>query len=237
MILSPQKSAPPALPTEHPTPAADKIPVKSASRAGFNSSLRSSFAASSRLGQAPKQVCTLTHHPFATQACDAANDAVPTTTIEGKSIDDEPMALSVTERISAWEQICVKVRPPVKTPGLKPAASKSPARSTAKPPSGATPSRTLGAGGDKSFQDSTLERAPQVNPTASPANSSLGKSGKLSPTKASPAMKLAQQRLVQQTRSTDMAARLRQERMAEPEEVGCKDLKFNLPRCHSLKNK
>ena len=186
-------------------------------------------AASTAVSCTPKQVCTPAQ-PISTPS-QGDNEAVQLRPKVRKSIDDEPTAHPVLARMSAWEQMSSaqvvsdikKVRPgdctPVKTPGPKaqtpgpktPAGKKSPEKAAATPgKSSLTPG--------KSFKDSILERASQMNPgTAAQAQGSAspGKSQGLSPKRASSAMKSVQQKLVQQTQSTDMAERLRQERMAE----------------------
>lgn len=186
---------------------------------------KSGLANSAHVGQTPKQVCTPAR-PQATPARDVAHDVVQMRPRVRKSVDDEPTAHSVSARMSAWEQISSanevsgikKVRPgdctPVKTPGPKTPANRSPSKA-AKPPTGATPGKTPAGSGTKSFQDSIKERASQVNPKTASGTGSPQKGAKVSPSKASPAMKSVQQRLVEQTQSTDMAQRLRQERMAE----------------------
>lgn len=197
---------------------------------------KTSQAASTAVSCTPKQVCTPAH-PISTPSR-GDDEAVQMRPKVRKSIDDEPTAHPVLARMSAWEQMSSaqvvsdikKVRPgdctPVKTPGPKVQAPgpktqtpgpKTPAGNKSPEKAAATPGKSSLTPG-KSFKDSILERASKMNPgTAAQAQggASPGKSQGLSPKRASSAMKSVQQKLVQQTQSTDMAERLRQERMAE----------------------
>ncbi|KAK7504660.1 hypothetical protein BaRGS_00004146 [Batillaria attramentaria] len=209
---------------------------ESSSKPDVSATPKSGFAASAHVSQTPKQACTPAR-PLNTPARPLNTPAQDVPEVQmrpkvRKSVDDEPTAHSVSARMSAWEVMSSanvvsdikKVRPgdctPIKTPGPKMPAGKSPAKpaasSAVKPPLGTTPGKsTTTAQGGKSFQDAIKDRASQVNPGTAASSTSPGKGLKVSPTKASPAMKSVQQRLLEQTQSVDMAQRLRQERMAE----------------------
>ncbi|XP_070199998.1 anillin-like isoform X5 [Littorina saxatilis] len=213
--------------------------ISETSKPDFPATPKSGLAASSAVSQTPKQACTPAR-PLHTPARPLNTPAQPVKAINPaqeqddvvqmrpkvrKSVDDEPTAHPVLARMSAWEQMTTanvvsdikKVRPgdctPIKTPGpVTPAAKRSPVKG----PVFATPGRTNAVTPKKSFKDSINERAAQINPnSAAKPDNKTSPSKSLSPRNASSAMKQAQQKLVQQTQSTTMAERLRQERMAE----------------------
>lgn len=153
-----------------------------------------------------------------------------------KSVDDEPTAHSVSARMSAWEQLSSanavsdikKVQPGVCTPSKTPLPKKSPTKQVSVTPGypvagSITPSKNSSLANTKSFQERIRERASEINPSAGGEKTgeglTSGTNSKLSPSKASPAMKTVQQRLLEQTQNTDMAQRLRQERMAELQSI------------------
>ncbi|KAL8608422.1 hypothetical protein ACOMHN_002655 [Nucella lapillus] len=208
---------------------------------GSSATARSGTVGSTPVSQTFKQSCSPARHPSA-----PARDEEPTVQMRPKvrkSVDDEPTAHSVSARMSAWEQMSSaqvvsdikKVQPgsttPVKTPsGSTLGAGRSPSRASvrattpSKTPSFFMPSKSSSLTPSKSFKDSIKERAAQVNPiTAAEAQqgsgSPPGQTKGLSPKKASSAMKAVQQQLVQQTQSTSMAERIRQERMAELQSI------------------
>ena len=189
------------------------------------SSARSGVTTSTTVSHTPRQYAT----PARPQPASAQveSEVVQMRPKVRKSIDDEPTAHSVSARMSAWEHMSSaqevsnikKVKPgdssPVKSFNtVTPMVKNSPLRASVR----GTPSKGSTVTPSKSFKDSIKERAKQVNPvTAAEADSgsSPNKGQSLSPKKASNAMKAVQQQLVQQTQSTSMAERLRQERMAE----------------------
>ena len=147
-------------------------------------------------------------------------EAVQLRTKTRRTAEDEPTAHPVSARMSAWEQMSSaqvvgsvkKVKPgdctPIKTPGAKPPpARKSPTQTSA----ASTPGKTA-------TQDGIKERAAQFDSSSDrhkPDCSTPGQACKMSPKKVGSAMKSAQEQLGQQTKSTETAQRLRQERMAE----------------------
>lgn len=188
---------------------------------------KSGLAASSAVSHTLRQACTPAR-PLGTPARLLGTPARPLSTPihktedmqvqmrpkVRKSIDDEPTAHPVSARKSAWEQMSSaqvisdikKVKPGDCTPvrPMMPAAS----RQTPGKVTSATPSLEP----KKSFKDSIKEKAAEVNPSSATRASATQR---LSPKKASEAMKSVQEQLVQKTQSTDMAERLRQERMVE----------------------
>ncbi|KAL8613911.1 hypothetical protein ACOMHN_032901 [Nucella lapillus] len=122
-----------------------------------------------------------------------------------RTVDDEPTAHSVSARMSAWEQISSahevsdikKVKPGDCTPVKPPSAQKSPSKIGA-----GTPAKAA-------TQDGIKGRIAHFN-TPQKAGSTPSKT----PAVGS-ANKLAQWQLAQQSNNSDMAQRLRQERMAE----------------------